>query len=594
MQQSVAVPPGNAAGARRRGYWLHVPPHYDPDHPTALLLAFHGGGGTGVGMERTSGLSSWADQQGLLVAYPQALRQGHGKYPPDWNASGPTDPNADGIDDGLYVSDLLNAIQAEYCVDPTRIWATGFSNGASLTGYLACVLAGRIAAFAAVEGVFFQIPGGCQPAHPAAILDVHVRTDPVAPYAGVPARGSPDYYALSIPRWLLAWASRDGCSPQLLQTTTGDMTRQLWAQCPAGVMVEGDLLPAGGHTWFGLVGAAAGDKLILRYFAEHPLRRVQGSWRPLPQPVVAVPAADRIAVGSMRVFPLPEPGAEPFDVAVGSDGSVWFTEFAADKIGRINRAGTLAQFTVPTANAGPYQITAGADGAMWFTEYNTTKIGRVDSSSRIAEYQIPAQSYGGTAITASASGQAFAADPAGFIDVISPSGHLSRIHVPSELGLPFATTRLRDGTLWISELTGFYEFSRHLLAFSGGSGKPSRTVTLPDPLSDVVAVAAGPADTAWFADFGSSDVGEVSPHGQVSLFSASPAFGGLSDITAGPAGSMWFSEQDGIVGRVDADRHVTELALPPQGNLTAVAAGPGNTVWVAEPESDAVAEIVVR
>jgi polyhydroxybutyrate depolymerase len=80
-----------------------------------------------------------------------------------------------------------------------------------MAGYLACVLAGRIADFAPVEGVFFQIPGGCHPAHPAAILDVHVLTDPVARTRESHRAARPDYYALAIPAWLRAWAFRDGC-----------------------------------------------------------------------------------------------------------------------------------------------------------------------------------------------------------------------------------------------------------------------------------------------------------------------------------------------------------------------------------------------
>jgi polyhydroxybutyrate depolymerase len=209
--QRVAVPPAAAAGARKRMFWLHVPAGYQPSRPVPLVLAFHGGGGTGTGMQQASGLSVLADQRGFLVAYPQGLNQGHGRFPAGWDDSGPRDPYADGIDDGLFVSDVLNAVQAGYCVDPLRIAATGLSNGGGMAGYLACVLAGRIAVFAPVEGVFNQIAGGCHPARAAAILDVHVLTDPVAPYAGVPSRGSPDYYAPSIPSWLRAWALRDRC-----------------------------------------------------------------------------------------------------------------------------------------------------------------------------------------------------------------------------------------------------------------------------------------------------------------------------------------------------------------------------------------------
>lgn len=496
---TVAVPPASAAGARYRSYWLHVPVHYSAAREVPLVLAFHGGGGTSIGMERSVGLDAVADRDGFLVAYPQALGQDHGRVAPVWDASGPGDPYAAGIDDGLFVSDVLNSVQASYCVDPARIWATGISNGGSLVGYLACVLADRVAAFAPVEGVFFQIPGGCHPAHPAAIFDVHVRTDPIAPYAGVPSRGSPDYFALAVPRWLRGWAHRDRCSPVSFQIAGVHGIRiGIWPHCPAGARVVGYVLPSGGHSWFRSIGAAAGDSAILSFFRQHPLRPVQ-SWVTAsggPAPQLAAP---RIAIRSIRIFRLPRRDAEPFDIAASPDGSMWFTEYAANMIGRISPAGVISQFKVPTAGTGPYQITADAHGAVWFTEYNTTKIGLVRPNGQVTEFPLAKPTYGGTGIVSSGGRSVLAADPAGFVRAISAGGAVTSTRVPSVFGLPFAIARLGDGTLWISELTGYYEFSRHLLSFPAGSGTPSRTLTLPNPLSDVVALAAGPGGTIWFA-----------------------------------------------------------------------------------------------
>jgi polyhydroxybutyrate depolymerase len=594
-QLTVAVPPARAAGASHRSYWLHVPHGYSASRLTPLVLAFHGGGGTALGMERTSDLSAASDRRGFLVAYPQGLRQDHGRAPPGWDASGPRDPFADGIDDGLYVSHMLSEIQASYCIDPRRIWATGISNGGSMVGYLACVLSDRIAAFAPVEGVFFQIPGGCHPGHPAAILDVHVRTDPVAPYAGVPARGSPDYYALAIPAWLREWASRDSCSmdPEPVPAEPG-MTGEAWTHCPAGVSVAGDLFPAGGHTWFRSIGPAAGDNLVLGYFRVHPLRSATPSWVPRSAPPVPLPLAPMIAIRSMRVFRLPEPGAEPFDIAQGADGAMWFTEFASDKIGRISLAGVITQFSVPTASAGPYQITAGPHGTMWFTEYNTRKVGRVTSRGRVTEFMVPPPSYGPAGITGSGTGPVYAADPTGFVDTIPADGPVSPARLSSAAGLPFAIARLPSGILWISELKGYFEYSRHLLSFAPRSGKPLRTITLPDPLSNVVALAAGPVATGamWFADFGTGNAGEVSPDGRLSFFPVGTPASGLSDIAAGPDGAMWVSAQDGIVARVTPRGAVSELALPaPGSNPDAIAAGPNKSIWVTETGSDAIVEI---
>jgi virginiamycin B lyase len=254
-------------------------------------------------------------------------------------------------------------------------------------------------------------------------------------------------------------------------------------------------------------------------------------------------------------------------------------------------------FKVPTADAGPYQITAGPNGTMWFTEYNTSKIGRVTATGKVTEFTVPRPTYGPAGVAGSGPGPVYAADPTGFIDTIAADGRISPVRVPSAAGVPFAIARMPSGILWISELTGYFEYSRHLLSFAPGSGKPLRTIALPDPLSNVVALAAGPAgtDTVWFADFGTGDAGEVSPAGGVSVFPVGTPASGVSDITAGPDGAMWVSAQDGIIARVTANGSVSELALPtPGGNPDGIAAGPGKSIWVTETGSNAIVEIRLR
>jgi polyhydroxybutyrate depolymerase len=590
----VVVPPASAAGARTRSYWLHVPTRYAPDHMTPLVLVFHGGGGTGLGMQRATGLSRLADPRGFLVAYPQGLAQGRGPF--GWNASGPRDPFAGGIDDGLFVSDLLNAVQASYCVDPQRIAATGFSNGGGMAGYLACVLAGRVAAFAPVEGVFFEIPGGCRPAHPASILDVHAFTDPVAPFAGVPARGSPDYYALAIPVWLRAWALRDGCRGGLREFLhAAQVTGSGWGGCPGGVTVAGYRLATGGHTWPRTLGDVSGSRAILGFFAAHPLRALTGQWSPHPSAVVPPLTAPALPTASLRQFKVPTPSAEPFDIAAGPSGDIWFTEFRADKIGRISPAGVISEFRVPTAGAGPYQITTGPDGTMWFTEYNTTKIGRVSPGGQVTEFTMPRPSYGGVGITGSASGPVWAADPAGYIDRITAHGEVSRTRLPAGSGIPFAIAQRSDKSIWFSELTGYFEYSRVLVRLRAGSSVLTPAWTLANHDSNIDALAAGPDGTMWFTDFGSSQIGELQPAGHLRLFADPSPYGGLSDIANGPDSAMWFTEQSGLIGRVTADGTFSQLALPAPGSQPdGITSGPGRTIWVAETGADAIARITLR
>ncbi len=53
------------------------------------------------------------------------------------------------------------------------------------------------------------------------------------------------------------------------------MAREKWTSCPPGVTVAADMLATGGHTWFRAIGAAAGDNLLLTFFASHPHDRDQ-------------------------------------------------------------------------------------------------------------------------------------------------------------------------------------------------------------------------------------------------------------------------------------------------------------------------------
>ncbi|MBV8940610.1 MAG: hypothetical protein JO240_02645 [Solirubrobacterales bacterium] len=95
-----------------------------------------------------------------------------------------------------------------------------------------------------------------------------------------------------------------------------------------------------------------------------------------------------MAIRSLRTFHLPSAGALPVDVTAGRGGQIWFTEFAADKIGRIRPDGHIDEFRVPTPGAGPYQLAALPDGRVFFTEFNTNKIGRVDQAGAVSELSL--------------------------------------------------------------------------------------------------------------------------------------------------------------------------------------------------------------
>ncbi len=134
----------------------------------------------------------------------------------------------------------------------------------------------------------------------------------------------------------------------------------------------------------------------------------------------------------------------------------------------------------------------------------------------------------------------------------------------------------------VSEFTGYFEHSRVLLRIRPGQ-PVIPALTLPSPLSNIDALAASPSGAIGFADFGASQIGELQAGGSLRLFGDQAPHAGLSDITSGPDGAIWYTEQAGLVGRITPADDVTQLALSGAGSEpNGIAAGPARTIWVTE------------
>ena len=109
--------PLQLSGSDRDGA-VYVPPIYRHDIPAPLILSLHGAGGSGRrGLRR---LQSLADASGLIVLVPDS-RGG------TWDVvrSGGFGPDVE------FLDRALDLVFARYNVDPARMVAEGFSDGAS-------------------------------------------------------------------------------------------------------------------------------------------------------------------------------------------------------------------------------------------------------------------------------------------------------------------------------------------------------------------------------------------------------------------------------------------------------------------------------
>jgi polyhydroxybutyrate depolymerase len=224
-----------AAGDRRFGdALLHVPPH--PKAPLPLVVAFHGSHGYGPWFPKESGLSKTADRYGFAVLYPTA-----GNSVRFWSLNRSMHP-----DDVALLRALLPQAEAAACVDKTRVYATGVSNGGGFTARVGCEMSDTFAAIAPVAGGYKALDP-CPDGHRTSVLEIHGDADTVVPYHGRKGDG-----AGSVASFLGGWIRRDGCGDKpVFSRPERNVLRWTHTDCANGYVVEHLLLRGTDHGWPG-------------------------------------------------------------------------------------------------------------------------------------------------------------------------------------------------------------------------------------------------------------------------------------------------------------------------------------------------------
>ena len=169
-----------ASGGRTRRALVHAPPAAPGLRP--LVIALHGHGGTAARMRRRSGWNAAADARGFIVAYPDGASWRNIPWR-SWNAGACCGYSREtGVDDIAYLRNLLDALIAEYPVDPARVYVTGISNGGMMAYRAACELSDLVAAIAPVAGALGI--SACQPSEPVSVIIFHGTDDRYVPYNG--------------------------------------------------------------------------------------------------------------------------------------------------------------------------------------------------------------------------------------------------------------------------------------------------------------------------------------------------------------------------------------------------------------------------
>ncbi len=244
-------------GGVDRTYRLYVPSNLPKERPVPLVFVFHGGFGTGAGIERFTGFDRLADRDGFIVAYPDGFRRNwyDGR---DFAVSRLR--RTQQVDDVAFVQRIIDAVSRDYRIDPRRVYATGISNGAMFSHYLAGHLADRLAAVAPVCGGIAE-PYGPQfrLSQPVSMLLINGTADPLVPYEGGPVAHDQRGRVLSTDETVAKWRAATGSTGTGTREALPDRDpsdgctaeRCRWPKGPSGAEVELLRVVGGGHTWPG-------------------------------------------------------------------------------------------------------------------------------------------------------------------------------------------------------------------------------------------------------------------------------------------------------------------------------------------------------
>ncbi|KAJ9628530.1 hypothetical protein H2203_002431 [Taxawa tesnikishii (nom. ined.)] len=194
----------------QRTYLLHIPTTYSTNTPLPLLFAFHGRSESGAQMEQESKLSGQYANPGVIVVYPDGIDK-------QWQG----DPAASGYNDVGFVLELIGQLETEFCIDTSRIYSSGHSNGGGFSiNVLACdpVASTKIAAFHGNSAACYQgttdancngdtVPITCNAGRKnIPILETHGTADGTIDYNGGPRRSR---CLPSMPHYMTEYAKRD-------------------------------------------------------------------------------------------------------------------------------------------------------------------------------------------------------------------------------------------------------------------------------------------------------------------------------------------------------------------------------------------------
>lgn len=262
---------------QKRSYRVHLPKGYTGEKKLPLVFVLHGASSNSINIRLVSRMTERANKDQFIVVYPNGSGYFLGCFK-TWNAGSCCGPaRVRGVDDVSFMRSLIEKMERDYAVDPSRIYVAGMSNGGMMTYRLGAELADKIAAIACVEGTMVckKLPG----TEPVSVVVLHSRQDRVVPIEGGtgkwlthrfkcrPAQEAIDY-----------WVERNQCSSKPEINVKDGLVVKKYRGGRNGTEVVFYGIEDGGHSWPGAISIPfvyrtsrkiSATDTICQFFFEH-------------------------------------------------------------------------------------------------------------------------------------------------------------------------------------------------------------------------------------------------------------------------------------------------------------------------------------
>ena len=254
---------------QEREFRLSVPSS-DAGTKLALIIAFHGGGGSGEDFQQQSEFDQLGEQEKFIMAYAIA-ESDRTASEGEWYLN----TAATSKDDNHFSEAIVDELSNSYCIDEERLYAIGYSLGSMFTYEIACQLNHRFAAVASFAGTMPVNPETCDLTGSIAVMHIHGKLDYIIDYDEDWdwKEGEHDGVGTmsNIPGMIDFWAQNSNCQSENTHSHLfggDDVEHIVHTECDGDVRIEHYGMEAQEHTWPNQVDGTDTYQLIWDFLSD--------------------------------------------------------------------------------------------------------------------------------------------------------------------------------------------------------------------------------------------------------------------------------------------------------------------------------------